>query len=59
MGHEHLANTLKSIALAAPAARAFHLTVEFALGQGKDTGAVFRLEDHFRDRPRCWRAWSA
>ncbi len=51
MGYEHLANTLKSIAIAAPAARAFQLTVEFALGKGQDTGTVFRLEDHFRDGP--------
>jgi ubiquinone biosynthesis protein Coq4 len=44
-------NTLKAIAITAPAARAFELTVEFALGQGKDTATVGRLEDHFRDRP--------
>jgi len=37
--------------ITAPAARAFELTVEFALGQGKDTATVGRLEDHFRDRP--------
>lgn len=51
MGYEHLVNTLKAIAITAPAARAFELTVEFALGQGKDTATVGRLEDHFRDRP--------
>ncbi|HYB71328.1 MAG TPA: Coq4 family protein [Candidatus Bathyarchaeia archaeon] len=51
MSYEHLANTLKAIAITAPAARAFELTVEFALGQGKDTATVGRLEDHFRDRP--------
>lgn len=51
MGYEHLVHTLKAIAITAPAARAFELTVEFALGQGKDTATVGRLEDHFRDRP--------
>lgn len=51
MGYEHLANTLKAIMITAPAARAFELTVEFALGQGKDTATVGRLEDHFRERP--------
>ncbi len=51
MGYQHLVNTLKAIAMTAPAARAFELTVEFALGQGKDTATVGRLEDHFRDRP--------
>ncbi len=51
MGYEHLMNTIKAIAIAAPAARAFEMTVEFALGQGKDTATVGRLEDHFRDRP--------
>jgi ubiquinone biosynthesis protein Coq4 len=51
MGYEHLQNTLKAVALTLPAARAFEMTVEFALGQGKDTATVFRLEDHFRDRP--------
>jgi len=51
MGYEHLANTLKAIAITAPAARAMQLTVEFALGQGKDTATVGRLADHFRDRP--------
>src|SRR4030095_9321073 len=51
MGYEHLVNTLKAIAITAPAARAFELTVEVALGQGKDTATVGRLEDHFRDRP--------
>lgn len=51
MSYEHLVNTLKAIAITAPAARAFELTVEFALGQGKDTATVGRLEDHFRDRP--------
>jgi len=51
MSYEHLVNTLKAIAIAAPAARAFEMTVEFALGQGKDTATVARLEDHFRDRP--------
>ena len=50
MGYEDLVNTLKAIAITAPAARAFELTVEFALGPGKDTATVGRLED-FRDRP--------
>ncbi len=27
------------------------MTVEFVLGQGRDTATVGRLEDHFRDRP--------
>ena len=52
MSYEHLQNTLKAIALTVPAARAFQMTVEFALGQGKDTATVGRLEGHFRDRPR-------
>jgi hypothetical protein len=51
MGYRHLQNTLKAIALTVPAARAFEMTVEFALGEGKDTATVGRLEDHFRDRP--------
>jgi ubiquinone biosynthesis protein Coq4 len=51
MSYEHLQNTLKAIALTVPAARAFEMTVEFALGQGKDTATVGRLEDHFRNRP--------
>jgi ubiquinone biosynthesis protein Coq4 len=51
VGYEHLQNTLKAVAITLPAARAFEMTVEFALGQGKDTATVFRLEDHFRDRP--------
>jgi ubiquinone biosynthesis protein COQ4 len=51
MSYEHLQNTLKAIALTVPAARAFQMTVEFALGQGKDTATVGRLENHFRDRP--------
>jgi ubiquinone biosynthesis protein COQ4 len=51
MGYQQLQNTLKAIALTVPAARAFELTVEFALGEGKDTATVGRLEDHFRDRP--------
>src|SRR5262244_3485959 len=51
MGYQHLQNTLKAIALTVPAARAFEMTVEFVLGQGKDTATVGRLEDHFRDRP--------
>jgi hypothetical protein len=51
MSYEHLQNTLKAIALTVPAARAFEMTVEFALGQGKDTATVGRLEDHFRERP--------
>ena len=51
MGYQHLKDTLKAIAITAPAARAFELTVEFALGEGKDTATVGRLEDHFRDRP--------
>ena len=37
MGYQHLVNTLKAITITAPAACAFELTVEFALGQGKDT----------------------
>jgi ubiquinone biosynthesis protein Coq4 len=51
MGYQRLQNTLKAVALTLPAARAFELTVEFALGQGKDTATVGKLEDHFRDRP--------
>src|SRR6267142_775820 len=51
MGYQHLQNTLKAIALTVPAARAFEITVEFVLGEGKDTATVGRLEDHFRDRP--------
>jgi ubiquinone biosynthesis protein Coq4 len=51
MGYQHLQNTLKAIALTVPAARAFEMTVEFALSQGKDTATVGRLEDHFRTRP--------
>jgi hypothetical protein len=51
MGYEHLANTLRAIAITAPAACALELTVEFALGEGKETATVGRLEDHFRDRP--------
>jgi len=51
MGYQHLQNTLRAIALTVPAARAFEMTVEFALGEGKDTATVGRLEDHFRDRP--------
>jgi ubiquinone biosynthesis protein COQ4 len=51
MSYQHLQNTIKAIALTVPAARAFELTVEFALGEGKDTATVGRLEDHFRDRP--------
>jgi len=51
MGYAHLQNTLKAVAITLPAARAFELTVEFALGEGKDTATVGRLEDHFRDRP--------
>jgi ubiquinone biosynthesis protein COQ4 len=51
MSYQHLQNTLKAMAITLPAARAFELTVEFALGQGKDTATVGRLEDHFRDRP--------
>jgi ubiquinone biosynthesis protein Coq4 len=51
LGYQHLQNTLKAIALTVPAARAFEMTVEFVLGQGRDTATVGRLEDHFRDRP--------
>ena len=51
MGYQHLQNTLKAIALTMPAARALEMTVEFVLGEGKDTATVGRLEDHFRDRP--------
>jgi ubiquinone biosynthesis protein Coq4 len=51
MGYQQLQNALKAIALTVPAARAFEMTVEFALGEGKDTATVGRLEDHFRDRP--------
>jgi ubiquinone biosynthesis protein Coq4 len=51
MGYQHLQNAVKAIALTVPAARAFELTVEFVLGEGKDTATVGRLEDHFRDRP--------
>ncbi|MFN0071445.1 MAG: Coq4 family protein, partial [Chloroflexota bacterium] len=49
--YQNLQNTLKAIALTVPAARAFELTVEFVLGQGRDTATVGRLEDHFRERP--------
>ena len=51
MSYRNLQNTMKAIALTVPAARAFELTVEFALSEGKDTPTVGRLEDHFRDRP--------
>jgi ubiquinone biosynthesis protein Coq4 len=51
MSYQHLQNTLKAIAITLPAARAFEMTVEFALGEGKNTATVGRLEDHFRDRP--------
>jgi ubiquinone biosynthesis protein Coq4 len=51
MSYESLTNTLKALTLTLPAARAFQMTVEFALTQGRDTATVFRLEDHFRDRP--------
>jgi ubiquinone biosynthesis protein Coq4 len=51
MSYQHLQNTLKAVALTVPAARAFEITVEFALGEGKDTAMVGRLEDHFRERP--------
>ena len=51
MGYENLKNTLRALALTVPAARAFEMTVEFALNAGRDTATVFRLEDHFRDRP--------
>src|SRR5262245_6833586 len=51
MGYQNLQNTLKALALTVPAARAFEMTVEFALTEGRDTATVFRLEDHFRDRP--------
>src|SRR6266567_2138517 len=51
MGYQHLQNSLKAIALTMPAARALEMTVEFVLGEGKDTATVGRLEDHFRDRP--------
>jgi ubiquinone biosynthesis protein Coq4 len=51
MGYQQLQNTLKAIALTAPAARAFEITVEFVLGEGRDTATVGRLENHFRDRP--------
>ena len=50
MSYEHLQTTLKAIAMTVPAARAFEMTVEFVLGQGRDTATVGRLEDHFRDR---------
>jgi len=40
MGHQHLQNTLKAIALTVPAARAFEMTVEFVLSEGKDTATV-------------------
>jgi hypothetical protein len=51
MGYQQLQNTLKAIALTAPAARAFEITVEFVLGEGRDTATVGRLENHIRDRP--------
>ena len=51
MGYQHPQNTLKAIALTMPAARALEMTVEFVLGEGKDTATVGCLEDHFRDRP--------
>lgn len=44
MGYQHQQNTLKALALTMPAARAFELTVEFVLGEGKDTATVGRLE---------------
>lgn len=47
MGYQHLDDTLKAVAITAPAARAF----ELAFGEGKDTATVGRLEDDFRDRP--------
>jgi ubiquinone biosynthesis protein COQ4 len=50
MGYQNLQNTLKAIALTAPAARAFEMTVEFVLAEGQDTATVGRLENHFRDR---------
>jgi hypothetical protein len=51
MGYQQLQNTLKAIALTVPAMRAFEITLEFALGDGKDTASVACLEDHFRARP--------
>src|SRR5262249_27247978 len=51
VGYQHLQNTLKAIALTVPAARAFEMTVEFVLGQGRDTPTVGRLEAQFRERP--------
>jgi len=51
MGYQHLQNTLRAIALTVPAARAFEMTVEFVLGDGKEPATVGCLEDHFRDRP--------
>jgi ubiquinone biosynthesis protein COQ4 len=51
MGYQQLQNTLKAIALTASAAQAFEMTVEFVLGEGRDTATVGRLENHFRDRP--------
>ena len=52
MGYRHLQNTLKAIALTAPAARTFEMTVEFVLGEGKDTATVGRLEDQLVTYPR-------
>jgi len=51
MGYQHLQKTLKAMALTLPAARAFEMTAEFVLGEGKDTATVGCLEDYFRDRP--------
>jgi ubiquinone biosynthesis protein Coq4 len=51
MGYQQLETTLKAIAITAPAARAFEMTVEFVLGEGRDTATVGHLENHFRDRP--------
>ena len=51
MEYESLKHTLQAVALTVPAARAYEMTVEFALTQGRDTATVFRLEDHFRERP--------
>ena len=51
MGYQHLVNTLKAIAMTAPAARAFELTVEFALGQGKDTATSRTTRGSFPGPP--------
>src|SRR5262245_27201701 len=47
MSYENLERSLKVLTLTVPAARAFGMTVKFALNESRDTATVFRLEDHF------------